>query len=257
MNGVVADQFRIVGLLVARELRTRFSDSRIGSAMNFIEPALQFLVIFLIFALMGRRSHFGTSVFLFLATGFVPYMLFASISGAASRGIRMARGFRHIRIIMPLHVVVAQGMFEFFTHLLIYILAFFLLWFAGISDAIPIYPEAAFAALAAGVALAFGIGLINANVTALFPMWRIIYGLITRFLMLTSGVFYVPDFLPPQYRWYLSWNPLLHVIDWFRTGFYMTYPTNILDRSYLLAWVAVTIFFGLVLERALRRRIAV
>jgi capsular polysaccharide transport system permease protein len=256
MTGVVGDQFRIIGLLVAREMRTRFSDSRIGSAMAFIEPALQFLAIFIIFTILGRRPHFGTSVFLFLATGFIPYLLFTSISSAASRGIRIARNFRNIRLITPLHVTLAQSMFEFFTHSLIYILALYLLWFNGISDAIPIKPQAALEAIGAIVAVALGVGMINANVMALFPIWRVIYGLITRFLLFTSGVFYVPDFLPPQYRWYLSWNPVLHGIDWFRTGFYLTYPTNVLDRPYLLTWGAVTIFFGLVLERALRRRLA-
>lgn len=47
---------------------------------------------------------------------------------------------------------------------------------------------------------------------------------------------------------------MLHGVEWFRTGFYLTYPTECLDKTYLMSWALGSIFLGLILERASRRR---
>ena len=61
--------------------------------------------------------------------------------------------------------------------------------------------------------------------------------------------------MPDWARDVLSWNPLLHAIDWCRTGFFSTYQPHWLDRRYLMMVAVVAMMAGLSLERGLRRRL--
>src|SRR4051794_21443127 len=72
-----------------------------------------------------------------------------------------------------------------------------------------------------------------------------------------SRIFYVPAMMPEWVRDALSWNPVLHAIDWFRAGFFGGYEPHWLDRSYLVALAILSLMLGFVLERGLRRRAAV
>ena len=54
----------------------------------------------------------------------------------------------------------------------------------------------------------------------------------------------------------LAWNPLLHAIDWFRAGFFVTYQPHWLDRRYLAVAAMLSLLVGLSLERGLRARLS-
>jgi capsular polysaccharide transport system permease protein len=47
----------------------------------------------------------------------------------------------------------------------------------------------------------------------------------------------------------MSYNPMMHAIALFRTGFYPNYPTGLLDTSYLFYSAIAALFIGIVLER--------
>ena len=72
---------------------------------------------------------------------------------------------------------------------------------------------------------------------------------------MASGVLFVPDALPEIARVPLSYNPVLHVVEWMRSAYYEGYGANILSRTYVLTWGATMLFLGLVLERLVRGRL--
>lgn len=63
--------------------------------------------------------------------------------------------------------------------------------------------------------------------------------------------------MPDWVRDALAWNPLLHSIDWFRSGFFASYQPHWLDRSYLVFAAVLSLLAGVGLERGLRRRLSV
>lgn len=246
-------QFRVVLLLVLREARTKFAESRFSYLLALAEPAMQISVMFFVFWAMQRHADFGTSMFLFLITGFAPYFLFTNIS-SCSGALRAARSFRHLPAINPLDLVLARALIEFLTHMLVFGLVLYVMWMCGIPDAIPVYPATAFLAALAASFLGLSVGLLNAVISEFVVSWRVIYGVLTRSLLFVSAVFYVPDYIPQQARDVIAWNPLLHAIEWFRTGFYMTYPAMVLDKSYLLGFSLIAMTIGLAAERLIRGR---
>jgi capsular polysaccharide transport system permease protein len=58
--------------------------------------------------------------------------------------------------------------------------------------------------------------------------------------------------LPALARDILAYNPLLQVIEWMRSAYYEGYGDLVLDRTYVLSVAAITLFLGLLLERAMR-----
>ena len=62
--------------------------------------------------------------------------------------------------------------------------------------------------------------------------------------------------MPDWIRNILSWNPVLHGIDWFRSSFFEDYNPFWLDRTYLALAAALTLLLGLALERGLRRQLS-
>ena len=99
------------------------------------------------------------------------------------------------------------------------------------------------------VALGFGWGMISLVLARYFWPWTFIGPAFTRTLIVFSGIFFLIEFLPPEARYVLSFNPIAHAIALFRTGFYVNYPAGMLDTSYLAYCAIGAVFIGLVLER--------
>jgi capsular polysaccharide transport system permease protein len=100
------------------------------------------------------------------------------------------------------------------------------------------------------LALGFGWGMITLIVTRYFWMWAYLTSAFNRAMVLFSGVFILVEFLPPNIRYYLSFNPMAHAIALFRSGFYPNYPKIMLDTTYLTYCSLGAVLIGLVLERA-------
>ncbi len=248
-------QGRVIVALMLREMRLRSVQSRMSYLLALFEPILQLAVMMAIFTFLGRRPHFGTSMLLFFATGILPFFLFTHVSGRTTGAIRSSGLVRALAPVQPLDIILARALLETTTLVIVGTLLLCFIYSTGVREAVPIRPMNAIEAFAATGLLAIGVGLINGVIGAFFKLWSMIYAVASRVLLFTSGVFYVPDFMPPQIRQYIVWNPLMHALDWFRTGFYLTYPTSLLDKSYLLGFGMTTLLIGLALERVFRPRL--
>ncbi|EYD76926.1 putative cell surface polysaccharide export ABC-2 transporter permease protein [Rubellimicrobium mesophilum DSM 19309] len=94
-------------------------------------------------------------------------------------------------------------------------------------------------------ALALGIGLLNCFLISMFQMWGTLWNVVTRPLLLLSGVMLMVDSLPPQWRDVLLWNPLVHVVAETRTGFYHGYDPSYVSPVYVFGVSLVTGTVGL------------
>lgn len=248
-------QVRVVIALMLREMRLRSVHSRFSYLLALLEPILQLALMMTIFTYIGRRPEFGTSLLLFLGTGILPFFLFTHVSGRTTGAIRASGLVRALAPIQPLDIMLARALLETLTLLFVAVLLFTFIYATGVKEAIPIRPMLAIEGFAATAFLAIAFGLINGVIGAFFRLWAVFYGVASRSLIFLSGVFFVPDFMPPPIRAVLSWNPLLHGLEWFRSGFYLTYPTLTLDKGYILGFAVVSLLIGLALERVFRARL--
>lgn len=248
-------QLRVIAALALREIQLRSVHSRLSYLLALLEPILQLTMMMSIFTIIGRQPDFGTSLLLFLGTGILPYFLFTHVSGRSTGAIRASGLVRALTLVQPVDIMLARALLETATLLVVAVLLFGFIYITGVRDAIPSRPMLAIEGFAATALLAIGIGLINGVIGTFFHLWAVIYGVASRSLIFMSGVFFVPDFMPPSIRYVLSWNPLLHGLEWFRSGFYLTYPTLTLSKPYLIGFGVGSLLIGLALERVLRSRL--
>jgi capsular polysaccharide transport system permease protein len=130
---------------------------------------------------------------------------------------------------------------------------FLSLWLYGISQAKPVSIADCGYALAMLMLLAVGVGLINTAIARFVPFWLTLFGYATRGLLFVSGVIHMPEMLTVGIRHWISWNPIMHGIEWFRVGLYGRYPALLLDQSYLVKCVVIVLFIGMIADRATLR----
>jgi ABC-type polysaccharide/polyol phosphate export permease/tetratricopeptide (TPR) repeat protein len=255
LGAAIATQGRVIMALVLREMRTRFGDSRFGYLWVIIELVVHIAALAVVFQFtMHGQPPLGTSFFFFYFTGLLPYLLFSHTVSQVGNAIIANRPLLQLPPVGNLDVVIARGLLEFATELVVGIV--FIGGFLAFGvDAIPRDLGLAFGALAATWALGLGIGLINAVINVFTHVWDHIFQVLLRMVYFGSGIFYVPQAMPEWVRDILWWNPLLHCVDWFRMTFFADYEPAWLNRAYPLEFALFALLVGMALEFGLRRRL--
>jgi capsular polysaccharide transport system permease protein len=242
---------RILNALFFKEAALR-ARAPLDTIVALLEPALLIGLLIFVFTVSGRRitSPIGGPVELFYATGFFPLYLFLHLS----RRLRAPRAGKHLPAEQRLDFIIVHVVLRVVDFTVLGFLIFSVLYIVSTDRAIPINIPAILGACIAIVALGFGWLTLNLTIGTLFRqgsrLWPIVFGTVSRSLIIFSGIFYVADFLAPDARYFVSFNPLLHAVQLFRMGFYPQHPTLIFDGAYLALWSLNSVALGLVLERA-------
>lgn len=253
MSRVLLLQARVIATLVLRETRASFGTSQFGYLWAIITPAASVAVLVTLFSIIGRQPPFGSSLALFFATGILTLDFFTKLSNTLMATFDANKALLTYPLIRETDAIFARQILISATYLLITALFYGGLIVLGLAD-LPAYPEKLMFAFAATSLLGFGFGTLNAVVISLWDSWSHIEKILTRPLFFLSGIFYIPSNLPPEAVAILKWNPVLHLVEWFRAGYYPNYDSTVLDRSYPLGLAMLLILLGLGGERLYRRR---
>ena len=100
----------------------------------------------------------------------------------------------------------------------------------------------------------FGIGIGLGALVPLFPSLQImVQSVYLRPLFFLSGVFFTIDMIPEAVRPYARLNPILQIIEYIRSSYFVTYESSYVDFNYLFFTILGTLLVGLLLQRAFRR----
>jgi capsular polysaccharide transport system permease protein len=246
-------QFRVVMALTIREVRIRNGKHAFMQLFDLLEALVFIIIHWVIFTFLHRQLLIGDSLLMFIATGIFPVLFFRTMSIRAAFAIEASKSVTTIPYIEPLDFAIARTFVEFLSFGLIFSLFFAMIAASGLSRfAVPINPLALIEFVFLITTFSFGIGLVNSFVMYLFPLWKFIWGGFSRVQIFFSAVFYIPEYMPPQLKYWVSFNPIMHYVALFRISFYPTYPTHLLSVTYAAGWSAAMMFLGLALERALR-----
>jgi capsular polysaccharide transport system permease protein len=244
-------QGRVLFAVMLRNIRTRFFGHGLGYLIAIAWPLSHILILLAIWSFAGRAPPFGESTVLFLATGTVPFMAFSYISRFMQISVIFTRPLLAFPEVKVLDVLFASGVLEVLSSCCVILILLVLAWLFDIS-VMPRDIVEAFYAFGAAILLGFGFGLTNGVITMGVPMWMTGNALLTILLWMTSGVVFVPDFLPEPARSMVAYNPVLQVVEWMRSAYYEGYGEGVLDRRYVLEVAIGWTFLGLLLERATR-----
>jgi len=246
-------QGRVISALTLRETRSRYGNRKLGFFWAFFEPLAHVAVFVAIFSFMSRTSPIGDNIGLFILTGIIPFQLFSNIVNNIMSGLTVNKALLGYPQVMPLDIIISRVAIEFVSIALVFIVCLILASNFGISIKIDNFLQM-MEPVALLVLLATGIGMINLSITLSMPSYANIYSALARPLYFMSGIFFTMDFLSPDVLGFLSYNPLLNIIEWFRTGFYTSFDSSLYDKEYTVTVSLIIFFIGLLIERATSKK---
>ena len=252
-SNVLVSITQILRALMLRNIRTRFFGTGLGFLLALSWPLVHIGLLLAFTVLMGRLAPYGDNSAIFFATGLVPYMAYLYISRFMMVSVQHTRPLLAFPVVKILDLLFAGAILEVLSSCCSIIVLCIALTAFGV-DIMPLDPAQAAFALCAALLLGLAFGVFNSLLMMAMPIWMTVSSLFNVFLYISSGIFFVPSSLPATLRYYLSFNPLLHIVEWMRSAYYDGYGAELLDKRYAVGFAVVLLFLGLVIERVFRGR---
>ncbi|WP_226662987.1 ABC transporter permease [Microbulbifer aggregans] len=239
----------VIHALLIREMKTRFGKWRLGYAWVLLEPAMHIMVLATIFSLLGREFYPGIPTLLFMLGGIAPFIFFSSSFGKGVAAVESNRGLFNYRQLRPFDAVLSRVLLEFAIYVFSLVtLLGILAWFGVVAEFNDFLLLVVVNLLFFG--FCFGVSLTMCVVGTKFPEASKFAPMIVRPLYFISGVFFSLEQVPQEYHGYLSWNPLLHMIELTREGLFASYHGMFANLPYLATSSLAMLAFGLLVYRS-------
>ncbi|MGB7244825.1 MAG: ABC transporter permease [Sulfitobacter sp.] len=236
--------FRSVMALVLREMSSTYGRSPGGYLWLVLEPVAALTLLSFVFSIVLRSPSLGSNFMLFYATGYLPFAIYMSVSSKLAASIRYSRQLLEYPAVTFADALIARLVLDILTHLLVFSLV--VMGIIQIFDLNPILNwSAIFTSLAMIVGIAISIGVMNCFLMTGFPLWERVWAILTRPLFIISGILFIPEDVPAQYRDWMMMNPLAHGVSEMRNGFYGTYDAVHVDPIYVFSLALGVGVFGL------------
>lgn len=247
-------QLRVVHALALRETRTRFGAHQLGYVWALLEPVFWIATFWGFFQIVGREAPNRMEVVPFLATGIIPYELVMKTSEKGSQAINGNKALLFYPQVQTLDLILARGALELATYGVVFVLILGT-WALGaervrVDDLLTLVGGLGLSGL-----LGMSLGLVLCALGVLSNTVDRIKGPLFRPLFWISGLFFTAEAMPQQIRDILLWNPILHCVEIVRDGWFPSFESPHASPGYVGLWIVGLLFFGLTLERVVRRKV--
>lgn len=250
----IKTQFRVIHALALREMQSQQSTLAYGFGWVFFDAFLGFASLMVMkFAIRGFNRP-GVPPVTYIVSGLIPWMMFQTTYGAPGGAISRGKKLLELPMVTELDLVLASALRIFLVYAVLFVVLGVI---ATIADGIsgPRFPL--------GVVLLFfnmsltgiAFGLLLTALYRLYSPAAKFVGFFLRFMMITSGVIFQLSMFPPSIWPYLLWNPLLHAEELLRMYWFNNYVTPGISPLYVAEALLGIVFFGLLVERYMRRRL--
>ena len=252
LGKALTTQRDVLWALILHDIKSRFFGNGWGYVITILWPATHIAIIMAIYVIGKRPVPYGNSAMLYASTGILPYIAWNYMSRFTMLGMVQNRCFMAYPVIKPLDMMFARLALE---HVSIFIITVGLLCTNALMqvDVMPVNLTEALCGLLSAILLGVGFGVMNSVIVMIFPLWFIGYVGILILFWITSGMAFNPEAMPAQLGYYVSWNPLMHSVEWIRKGYYADFPAHLLSKDYVLSCGAGSFVLGLLMERTLKR----
>ncbi|MDT2019461.1 ABC transporter permease [Methylocella sp. CPCC 101449] len=237
-----------------RDIRTRMFGSSLGFIIVIVWPLSHILILVAIHSLLGHMAPYGSSTPLWVATGTVPFMVFSYMSRFMMLSVVQNKPLLYFPVISVTDILFARAIVEILSSSTVIMFVILILITVGV-DVYPMELSTVVTAVLVSALLGLGVGVLNGVIAAFVPAWVTGYTLLVILLWAASGIMFVPSHLPQQVQTVLYFHPVLHTIEWVRSGYYDGYNSDILDKWYPIIFGTCALMLGLVAERVFRGKI--
>lgn len=223
--------FRSIIALMLREMGSTYGDSPGGYIWAVIQPIGMILILATAFSLLIKTPSLGSNFLLFYATGFLTYDTYNQLMKAVFDALKYSKAMLAYPRVTWIDAILARFFLNSLTLLTIFsIVITGVLIFIETRTVISILPIILGLSICMMTGLA--VGMVNCLLAGLFPIWKVIWRILSRPLFLASGVIFIYEDMPSVVQNILWWNPILHATGLVRTGFYPTYYASYVSLIY-------------------------
>ncbi len=249
------NQARVLWALILREIMTMYGRTKLGYLWVLIRIFVGIAIFYGLRRIIGRPDPWDMDLAVFLASGFIIFFMFTDCVTKIMNSVRGNKGLLDFPQVFPMDIVFARVLLIAATNTLAgAVVLFFLYHVLGIEFYIT-SPGHILLAVFMALALGTGCGLVCLVLDKFFASTQIFVGFITRILFFTSGVIFIVDQrFPYEVRKYVYLNPMYQIIEMGRTGLsrILDFQTSNVSLTYLAWFILISLFLGLLFERATR-----
>lgn len=249
----LAVQRRVIVAIVLREVRTRFGQYHLGYLWAVFVPLLFIVTLAFVHAALGRQAAHGTSVEVLLLSGMMAWLTFTDTQNQTSRAYQTNRQLVVYPMVSVVDIVIARALLELGTKFGVMTILIALFWAAGFDVGIA-DPLGVVAAMLTVAYLGAMFGHTIGCVLVVAPSFLFIVATSSRVLFFTSGVLFLLSDIPAEWRTYILYNPLAHVIDLTRGAWISSYSAPYGEVGYVASWAVGLTATAAVGELVARRR---
>lgn len=238
--------WRSVLALMLREMSTTFGRSPGGYLWAIVEPIATIAIMSAAFELLFRAPVMGTSFPLFFATGLLPFSLAVKMSVNIAKSLRFSKTLLEYPGVTWVDAILARAILAIITELTSGTIIFAgMFWILDIN----VILSASHIVMSVGMAatLGMGLGALNCYLFTTVPLYERVYSIVTRPLMIMSGVIFPFEAMPPSVQAVLWYNPFVHVVSEMREGFYVTYDAQYVSGVFVFLVSFTALALGLLL----------
>lgn len=245
---------RAIAALMLREMGSTYGDSPGGYVWAVVQPIGMIVILSIGFSLLVKSPSLGTSFILFYATGYLPYDLYNQMMKKITDALTYSRAMLAYPRVTWLDAIIARFLLNSLT-----LSTVFCMVITGILMVIETRTVLAIQPILIGLGLSallgLGVGMMNCLLGGLFPVWKIIWKILTRPMFIASGVLFIYEDMPPLVQDILWWNPLLHITGIVRTGFYPNYYASYVSLAYVFGVALLLITLGLLFVQTYHKKV--
>jgi lipopolysaccharide transport system permease protein len=208
--------------MVWRNVRTRYAQSALGVGWALIQPLFSMLVFTVIFGRLAKVDSNGVPYAIFSFAALVPWTYFSNaVTEGASSLVANANMLKKVyfpRVLLPLAALVARAVDFAIAFVFLVIL---MLWFR----VVPTWNVVALPLLV--LILVFTASGLGLWLTAMAIQYRdVAYAMnfVVQLLMYAAPVVYPTTLIPERYQAWYALNPMVGVIEGFRSALLGTIP---------------------------------
>lgn len=244
---------RVIYAVIIRESRTRHGTSALGYAWALVDPLVELGVMVLLFTAFGRVSPIPVTLPVFIVSGMLPFHFFKDCMSRGSSAASANAALLTYPQVKVSDVLLGRVFLEAATTMVIYVLFMcalkiieqepFSTWYDHSLDMFLCIVSIVYV----GIAGAF----FSSSMTRLTPLWGTIWSYMGRPLWYLSGIFFTLSTLPHNARRYMTFNPLAHMIEWWRSASLSQFESTAYSPTFVIVSATIVLFIGLAVDRML------
>ncbi len=246
--------WQLITSLMIREVHCRFAGGALGYIWTFVTPVAWIVALVVSFDFLGREPGILADVPSFVATGMLPYVIFRQTVTSMGRTMATSRSLVHLGPLTISDTLFAAAVLELLNAIVIFSVIFLIIgvWygFTPIADPLLVL-GGVFLALLLGASF----GRLAAVLIQLSDAAARIIPIALRPLFWISGIFFTAAELSGELRDILWFNPLLHVIEILRSGYFADYTSRFADISVIVFAAGGFYFASLLIQHAAVRNV--